>query len=126
MRHILNSVIKFSWFVISNILFPTLIFAVFIILENSLLIQTNSITLNFNFINYKGNQLAVNINTSFCNNITALLVVCVDIFACLKIAAKFISKKICFSYIRNDDKLLCNEINAYNLGLSTGVSYLRI
>lgn len=126
MRHILNSGIKFSWFVISNILFPTLIFAVFIILENSLLIQTNSITLNFNFINYKGNQLAVNINTSFCNNITALLVVCVDVFACLKIAAKFISKKINVSYVRKNAKILCDEISAYNVALSTSVSYLRI
>lgn len=126
MRHILNNIVKLVWFIIFNILFPTLIFAFFIILENSLLIQTNSTMFNFDFANYKGSQLTVSVNTSFCNNLAIALIVCVDVFSCLKITTKFISKKINVSYVRKNAKILCDEISAYNVALSTSVSYLRI
>lgn len=126
MRNILNNIVKFNWFVISNVLFPVIIFALFIILENSLLIQTNSTMITIDFTNFKGGQLAVNINTFFCNTITIAVVACVDILAFIKNFTGFNFKKMTINFKKDNLSFFCCEIDAYNSALGTSVSYLRI
>lgn len=126
MRHILNNIIKLVWFIISNILFPVLVFVLFIVLENSLLIQTSGVAFNSDLINLKGNHIAININTSFFNNLIALSIACVSVVALLKIMSRLIENKILVQSVKRSNKLFCREISAYNGALSTEVSYLRI
>jgi len=126
MRYILNSISKLTCFFMLNIFLPILVFVALMILENSLLVQTNSTMFHIDFSNLKNGQILLNLNTSFCDIMIFAVVICVNILACLKRNSDLCAKKNNGSYINKKICFACEEAKIIESTFNAGVNYLRI